>query len=65
MTIMESIKYLTVNEAASLLRVDTETVYRWINSTKLPAAKIGGIWRIRVEDIDALFKRSERVEKDG
>ncbi len=49
--------YLSVNEAAELLKVDTESIYRWVRSGKLPAAKIGGLWRIRKSDIDAFFKK--------
>ena len=49
--------YLSVNEVAKLLKVDTESIYRWVRSGKLPAAKIGGLWRIRKSDIDAFFEK--------
>ena len=40
-------KYLTVNEAAELLQVDTETVYRWLRQGLLPGVlRIGRTWRI-------------------
>ena len=59
---MESQKeLLSVNEAATFLRVDTETIYRWLNAGKLPGRKIGGIWRIPRSYINDLFKK----EPDG
>lgn len=48
-------EYLTVEEAAEVLKVDSETIYRWLHANKLPGTKIGGTWRMRRSDIDALF----------
>ncbi len=48
---------LTVNEVAELLKVDIETVYRWLRSGQLPGAKIGETWRVRKSDIDAFFEK--------
>jgi excisionase family DNA binding protein len=45
--------YLTVEEAADVLRCAPMTVYRWINGGKLPAAKFGGLWLIRKQDLGA------------
>ena len=33
--------YLTVAEVAELMRVSTDTVYRWINAGELPALNLG------------------------
>lgn len=38
--------YYTVQEFAELLKVDQETVYRWIRDVKIKATKFGGLWRI-------------------
>lgn len=48
--------FLTVNEVAEMLKVDIETVYRWLKTGKLPGAKVGGAWRIRKSDIDNMFE---------
>ena len=37
--------------AAEFLRVSEKTVRRWIRSGELPAAKLGGQWRIRPVDL--------------
>ena len=38
--------FLTVNEAAKVLRVGRRTVYRLVETGKVPAKKTGGQWRI-------------------
>jgi len=45
-------KWLTVEEVADIMRVDTRTVRRWIKDKKLPAKKeIGRRWLIFSLDI--------------
>ena len=55
--------YLTVNEAASLLRVSDLTVRRWICSEKLPATRVGRLVRIKPSDLEELTRPS-RSESD-
>jgi len=47
-------RLLKIKEAAELLAVNPETVRRLIRKGKLKAVKIGRLWRIRKEDIEAL-----------
>jgi excisionase family DNA binding protein len=50
-------RYLTVAEAAERLRVSRPTVWRWIDSGKLPAFRVGArSIRIREEDIDRVVE---------
>ena len=46
--------YMTVNEAAAMLRVSRDTICRQIEGGKLRAFKIGRQWRIAPCDLDAL-----------
>ncbi len=55
-------EYPTDQEVATLVKVDTETIYRWLWSGKLPGAKIGDSWRIRKSDIEAFFGKSKETE---
>jgi len=52
-------RFLTAEEAAKIFKVDTETMYRWLRKGVLPGIKIGGVWRVRVEDIEI---KPEKVE---
>jgi excisionase family DNA binding protein len=44
---LDSIRLLTLNEAAELLQVSTRTLQRMIHSGEMPALKVGGQWRVR------------------
>ncbi|WP_082573966.1 MULTISPECIES: helix-turn-helix domain-containing protein [unclassified Nocardioides] len=47
-------EYLTVQEAADLLRCHRATVRRQIDAGQLPAIRLGRCFRIRRSDVDAL-----------
>jgi excisionase family DNA binding protein len=51
---------LTVEEAATWLRVQPETVRAWIRSGRLPAVKLGRYWRLRTESLQRLLETWER-----
>jgi excisionase family DNA binding protein len=44
--------YVTVAEAAILLKVSADTVYRQIKCGGLPARRVGYVWRIPVSALD-------------
>jgi len=44
---LESLRLLTLSEAAELLHVSTRTLQRMIRRNDLPAFKVGGQWRVR------------------
>ena len=46
--------FLTVDECAELLRVDRKTVYTAIRDGRLPALRLGRLFRIARSDIDRL-----------
>jgi excisionase family DNA binding protein len=43
---------MTVRDVARYLRVHDITIYRMVNSGRLPAVRVGRVWRFRREDID-------------
>jgi excisionase family DNA binding protein len=46
---------LTVQEVAERLKVSQATVWRWCQSGKLPAFRVGQQWRIRADDLQAVM----------
>src|SRR5215204_6792385 len=59
----EADELLTVDEVAERVKVNPETVRRWIKSGRLPAAKpAGGPYRIHSTDLDRLFGPPPKVE---
>jgi excisionase family DNA binding protein len=51
---------LSVDEVASYLGVGPITVYRWCRQGRLPAVKVGKVWRIRRGALEDFLRRSER-----
>jgi len=51
---------LTVQEVAELLKVSQATVWRWCQSGKLPAFRVGQQWRIRATDLQAVMNAHEQ-----
>jgi len=43
---------LTLEELAKLLRVNEKTIYRLLNEQKIPATKVGHLWRFKKSAID-------------
>ena len=44
---------LTVDEVADFLRVKPSTVYEWAKNGKIPASKVGRLWRFSREEVEA------------
>jgi excisionase family DNA binding protein len=51
---------LTIAEASAALRVHRNTVDKLVASGELPAAKVGGQWRIRREALHDYLRRAEK-----
>ena len=53
--------FLTIQQVAELLDLNYKTVYRMVLSGQLPAAKLGGSYRIRRVDLDTFFEQQKVV----
>lgn len=49
---MNEDRWLSVDEIAGYLGIQRETVYNWISKKKMPAHKVGRLWKFRKEEID-------------
>lgn len=45
-------RWLSVEEIAQYLGVSKDTVYTWINKKKMPAHKIGRLWKFKKDEVD-------------
>ncbi len=54
-------QFLSVDEVAQILKMDIETVRKWIRQKKLKAYKFGRDYRIRRDDFDQ-FVRERATE---
>lgn len=59
---MSDDKLLNIEEVATVLRVSTRTVVRYIESGRLKASKIG-VWRIKESDVNRFLEESSNVKR--
>ncbi len=55
---MKTIETLTPSEVAKSLKLHPFTVTRLAREGKLPAFKVGGVWRIRKDEFEQLVRAS-------
>ena len=48
---------LTIGQVAAYLQVTERTIYRLSQGKKIPAFKVGGMWRYSQTDIDAWIRQ--------
>jgi len=49
---MASEALMNIKELSKYLRVETTTLYHWSKQGRIPAYKLGTMWRFRKSDID-------------
>ena len=49
-------KWSSLDEIAEHLGVSKDTAYRWIANKKMPAHKIGRLWKFKVSEVDYWVK---------
>ena len=49
--------YLSVADLARELGMTHSTIYSLLNTSAIPGAKLGGNWRVRRSDLEAIFDR--------
>lgn len=61
----QSPTYLTVAEAAEMMRVSDRTIYRWIREKRLKCFRVGNVTRIEEKDMHAFIEEySAEVEDE-
>ena len=61
---MERASVYTPSEAAAVLKVPLQTVWRWCRNGTIPAVKFGRTWRIQRAALDAKLGRVTGAEHD-
>ena len=55
---------LDVDDLAKYLKLQKQTIYNWLNQSKITGMKIGGVWRFDKEEVDRWLKSHSRKAKD-
>jgi len=53
----------SVNEGAKILRLNYETVARYIREREIPAVKLDRIYRIDIQDLKAFVEKKKQEAK--
>lgn len=61
----ESLRLLTLAEAARILQVSTRTLQRMIRNNNLPALKVGGQWRLRESQLTRWIENREETREES
>jgi excisionase family DNA binding protein len=48
----EQERWLSVEEIAAHLGINRDTVYKWIDRKRMPAHKLGRLWKFKASQID-------------
>ena len=49
-------RWLSVDEIAAHLGVNPDTIYKWITRKRMPAHKVGKLWKFLASEIDEWIK---------
>jgi excisionase family DNA binding protein len=49
-------RWLSVAEIAVHLGVNPDTIYKWITRKKMPAHKVGRLWKFLISEVDEWVK---------
>lgn len=57
-------RWLSVDEIAAYLGIKRDTVYKWIDRKKMPAHKVGSLWKFQKEEVNQ-WVRSGKASDDS
>ncbi len=55
-------RWLSVGEIAAHLGVNPDTIYKWIIRKRMPAHKLGRLWKFLATDVDQWVKAGHAAE---
>jgi len=58
-------RWLSLEEIATYLGIKRDTVYKWINRKKMPAHKVGSLWKFKRNEIDEWVRSGDARETPG
>lgn len=60
----ETERWLSVEEIATHLGVSRETIYRWLEKKKIPAHRVGKLWKFQTSEVDDWVRSDESSTVD-
>lgn len=57
-------RWLSVEEIAAHLGISKETIYRWVEREKIPAHKVGRLWKFKASEVDQWILTGDAAKLD-
>ena len=57
-------RWFSVDDIATYLGIKRDTVYKWIGGKRMPAHKVGRLWKFRKEEVDDWVKSGSAAENN-
>ncbi|HHM6455351.1 TPA: helix-turn-helix domain-containing protein [Pseudomonas aeruginosa] len=57
--------WISVEQIAEHLGVTRDSIYRWIEAKRLPAHKIGRLWKFKVSEVDDWVRTGGARDNDA
>lgn len=57
-------KWLSVDEIGEYLGVKRDTIYKWISEKRMPAHKVGRLWKFKISQVDAWVEEGSATETE-
>jgi excisionase family DNA binding protein len=54
-------RYLNLNQTATYLGMSPKTIYSWVEGGKIPAYKLGRVWRFDRQELDHFVRSSQQM----
>lgn len=61
----ETERWLSVEEIATHLGVSRETIYRWLEKKKIPAHRVGKLWKFQTSEVDDWVRSDDSSKVDN
>ena len=58
-------RWLSVDEIAAHLGANPDTIYKWIERKRLPAHKVGRLWKFKATEVDEWVRAGKAAEDTG
>jgi excisionase family DNA binding protein len=58
-------RWLSVEEIATHLGLNRDTIYKWLVRKRMPAHKVGRLWKFFASEVDAWMKAGKAAQTRG
>lgn len=57
-------QWVSVEQIAQHLNVKAFTIYKWLERKRMPAHKVGRLWRFKITEVDAWVREGSAASVD-